>query len=209
MVEKAGVLGRRFQADEWNAPGLHPRRWLSQSSEMPMSTTTPPSQESIDAEPTAELRTRRACEGCMVVVPEGEGTGIFDVYSANDGKNETYTVDLKAETCECGDYKHRQPPGGCKHIRRVKLGLGLMPLPAVSVLTAGVGRTPPSRHHSLAPARGPRSRTGRARSRSRTGNGLLQPAGYTMARFRGRTLRHRCPVGDANAHLQTGERSRC
>lgn len=49
-----------------------------------MSPTTPTSQESIDAEPTAELRTRRAAEGCMIVVPEGDASGLFDVYSAND-----------------------------------------------------------------------------------------------------------------------------
>jgi hypothetical protein len=66
----------------------------------------------------------------MIVVPEGDASGLFDVYSANDDKNEIYTVDLNAETCECGDYEHRQPAGGCKHIRRVKLGLGIMPLPA-------------------------------------------------------------------------------
>jgi hypothetical protein len=66
----------------------------------------------------------------MVVVPEGDASGRFDVYSANNGHNEIYTVDLRAETCECADYEHRNPTGGCKHIRRVKLGLGIMPLPA-------------------------------------------------------------------------------
>jgi hypothetical protein len=65
----------------------------------------------------------------MIVVPEGDASGLFNVYSANDGHNEIYTVDLRAETCECGDYEHRKPAGGCKHVRRVKLGLGLMPIP--------------------------------------------------------------------------------
>ena len=65
----------------------------------------------------------------MVVVPEGDASGRFDVYSANDGHNEIYTVDLRTATCECGDYEHRNPAGGCKHIRRVKLGLGIIPLP--------------------------------------------------------------------------------
>lgn len=58
-----------------------------------------------------------------------DASGQFDVYSATDGKNEIYTVDLRAETCEFGDYEHRNPTGGCKLIRRVKLGLGIMPLP--------------------------------------------------------------------------------
>jgi hypothetical protein len=89
-----------------------------------MSTTKATTENGIDK------RTKRACEGCMVVVPEGDASGLSDVYSATDGKNEIYTVDLRAETCGCADYKHRQPAGGCKHIRRVKLGLGIMPLPA-------------------------------------------------------------------------------
>lgn len=90
-----------------------------------MATTQSSGQERIDVEP----RTRRAIEGCMVVVPESDASGIFDVYSATGGHNEIYTVDLRAETCECADYEHRQPAGGCKHIRRVKLGLGILPLP--------------------------------------------------------------------------------
>ena len=91
-----------------------------------MATTQSSGQERIDVEP----RTRRAIEGCMVVVPESDASGIFDVYSATGGHNEIYTVDLRAETCECSDYEHRNPEGGCKHIRRVKLGLGIMPLPS-------------------------------------------------------------------------------
>lgn len=75
-------------------------------------------------------RTRRAAEGCMVTVPHDGGSGRFEVYSATDGHNEIYTVDLRAETCDCADHKHRRPEDGCKHIRRVKLGLGLMAVPA-------------------------------------------------------------------------------
>ena len=65
----------------------------------------------------------------MIVVPEGNANGRFDVYSANNGVNKTYPVDLRAVTCECGDYEHRKPAGGYKHIRRVKLALELMPVP--------------------------------------------------------------------------------
>jgi hypothetical protein len=45
-----------------------------------MSTTTPTAEESIGAEPTVEPRTRRAAEGCMAVVPEGDASGRFDVF---------------------------------------------------------------------------------------------------------------------------------
>jgi hypothetical protein len=74
-----------------------------------------------------EKRTTRAVTGHMVVVPEGDATGRFEIYSATDGENNTYTVDLRAETCECGDYEHRQ--AHCKHQRRVKLALGIMDVP--------------------------------------------------------------------------------
>lgn len=86
-----------------------------------MATTQSSSKESIDN------RTRRACEGCMVVVPKGGGSGMFDVYSANDGHNKIYTVDLREERCICPDHHHREAE--CKHIRRVKLGLEIMPVP--------------------------------------------------------------------------------
>ncbi|MDL5363911.1 hypothetical protein [Halalkalicoccus sp. NIPERK01] len=66
----------------------------------------------------------------MIIVPDGDGTAMFDVYSATNGENTIYTVDLRAEVCTCADFRHREPKGGCKHIRRVKLALGLMPVPA-------------------------------------------------------------------------------
>lgn len=84
-------------------------------------------QETIDVD--VDPRTRRACEGCMIVVPRRNGSGQFDVYSANNGTNKTYAVDLRAETCSCPDFERREPAGGCKHVRRVKLGLGLMAVP--------------------------------------------------------------------------------
>lgn len=88
-----------------------------------MSTTKATTENGIDN------RTLKAATGCMIVVPEGDGSGQFEVYSANNGVNKTYTVDLRAETCECPDHEHRAPAGGCKHIRRAKLSLGIMPVP--------------------------------------------------------------------------------
>jgi hypothetical protein len=89
-----------------------------------MSTTTPTAENGIDT------RTRGACTGCMIVVPKGDATGLFEVYSANDGHNETYTVDLREGRCSCPDDTHRQPAGGCKHARRVRLALGIIHPPA-------------------------------------------------------------------------------
>jgi hypothetical protein len=56
-----------------------------------------------------------------------DGSGLFDVYSAKNGTNEIYTVDLRAEACECPDHEHRNAQ--CKHIRRVKLALGIEDVP--------------------------------------------------------------------------------
>jgi hypothetical protein len=66
-----------------------------------MEPTTPTAEESIDK------RTTRAATGCMVTVPHGGGSGLFDVYSATDGTNEIYTVDLREYRCTCGDDEHR------------------------------------------------------------------------------------------------------
>jgi hypothetical protein len=65
----------------------------------------------------------------MFVSPEGGCSGRFEVASANDDE-ETYHVDLRTKTCDCPDAEHRTPAGGCKHIRRVKLGLGLIDVPS-------------------------------------------------------------------------------
>ena len=31
---------------------------------------------------------------------------------------DTYTVDVETHSCTCPDAKHRDPDGGCKHVRR-------------------------------------------------------------------------------------------
>jgi hypothetical protein len=75
----------------------------------------------------------------MVIVPEGGGTGLFDVYSARDGHNEVYTVDLREERCTCPDHTHREVE--CKHIRRVKFALGIMHPPAGVAIDAVLARS--------------------------------------------------------------------
>jgi hypothetical protein len=96
-----------------------------------MATTTYSGKEpsGIDTKADIEPRTRRACEQRMQVVPEGDCSGRFEVYSANDDEA-TYVVDLRTKTCDCPDAEYHSPAGGCKHVRRVKLGLGLMDVPA-------------------------------------------------------------------------------
>ena len=50
--------------------------------------------------------------------------GLYEVHGENG--NGAYVVDLKGEepTCTCPDYRHREPEGGCKHIRRVRIEEG-------------------------------------------------------------------------------------
>lgn len=94
-----------------------------------MPTQTSGTENSIASE-QIPARTRRALEAAMVVVPEGNSTGRFEVYSAKAGSNSTYEVDLRERVCSCPDHEHREPAGGCKHARRVRLSLGLMDIPA-------------------------------------------------------------------------------
>ena len=88
-----------------------------------MSTQASSTENSIER---IEKRTRRACEEAMVVVPHGGESEMFDVYSETGSK---YTVDLRDGVCECGDFIHREPQGGCKHQRRVRIELGIDDVP--------------------------------------------------------------------------------
>lgn len=89
-----------------------------------MSTETSETEERIDP------RIRRACEESMTVVPHGEETGMFDVYSgAND---EPYVVDLAGEhdRCTCPDMDYNLEKGEqCKHVQRVRIEFDLMDVP--------------------------------------------------------------------------------
>lgn len=95
-----------------------------------MSTTTPTTEESngTPAALAVEKRTRRACVESMVVHPHGGGSSMFDVYNV---RGEMYTIDLRDGVCSCLDYVNREPSGGCKHIRRVRLEFTLPPFEVV------------------------------------------------------------------------------
>ncbi|MCU4744617.1 ArdC-like ssDNA-binding domain-containing protein [Natronoglomus mannanivorans] len=74
-----------------------------------------------------EPRTRRALTENMDVHFTRPGP-IYEVVSESEN---TYKVDVEAETCTCSDFEQRQPDGGCKHLRRVDLEIrtGLVPAP--------------------------------------------------------------------------------
>lgn len=79
----------------------------------------------------------------MTVVPNSDGTGMFDVYSGE--KPEPYVVDLVGEhdRCTCPDVQHNleaYKAERCKHSRRVRLEFGLAPFEDVPRVRSGHSR---------------------------------------------------------------------
>ena len=68
---------------------------------------------------------------CSLTVDEHvhpDGSGRFEVHSASGN---SYTVDLREDTCDCPDFVQHEPDGDCYHIRRVRMALGLTDVPEV------------------------------------------------------------------------------
>jgi hypothetical protein len=81
---------------------------------------------------SVESRTRRACVEPMVVVPEGDGTGLFEVWTGtcDEEDGQPYVVDLGGahDRCTCADVEYNLSDGErCKHSRRVRLEFALPP----------------------------------------------------------------------------------
>jgi hypothetical protein len=117
-----------------NARGVAaPRAGLSREIK-PMSIKSSRTENGIDAEP----RTRRACEEPMVVVPEGDGTGMFEVWTGTcDDEEQPYIVDLGGahDRCSCPDMEYNLEDGErCKHSRRCRLEFGLPPFGEVPAI---------------------------------------------------------------------------
>jgi hypothetical protein len=45
-----------------------------------------------------------------------------------------YRTDVQEGRCTCPDAKHRDPEGGCKHLRRARIALGRQPISADTLL---------------------------------------------------------------------------
>lgn len=87
--------------------------------------STDASQPTPDSYQSLTARTRRAINRSMTITACSPGA-----YLVESASGATYAVDLaphpdtnKAQTthCTCPDYTDREPAGGCKHLRRVKL----------------------------------------------------------------------------------------
>jgi hypothetical protein len=89
---------------------------------------------SMDELSGKKRRSMRARTQDMVVIPQvdadGECIGMYDVHSLESEKVHTVVLDLSQ--CSCEDMKYNHPKGGCKHIKRVAIGINETDLPAPS-----------------------------------------------------------------------------
>ena len=82
-----------------------------------------------DDDARAEIadRTIRALTESMSVLSL-DGTPIEDpdttIVSVTTESGSCYDVDVREGRCSCPDAKHRDPDGGCKHVRRARIAVG-------------------------------------------------------------------------------------
>jgi predicted nucleic acid-binding Zn finger protein len=63
----------------------------------------------------------RAISEEMTVIEIAEN--LYEVFGENG--NDGYVVDTaNSPSCTCPDFQHREPEGGCKHVRRVRIEQG-------------------------------------------------------------------------------------
>jgi len=86
-----------------------------------------PDADVASSDVAAARRAKRARAEAMTVSLRRAG-GIYDIQSE---PGNTYCVDIGAGACSCPDWREREPDGGCKHLRRVRLEIraGRVPTP--------------------------------------------------------------------------------
>jgi|GEM_PF-2505983 len=87
--------------------------------------------EAVAALAQLDGRDVRALTGTMTVLDErapapADADGLYHVTTASGS---SYVVDPALGACGCPDAEHRDPDGGCKHVRRVRFEIGTRPLP--------------------------------------------------------------------------------
>jgi predicted nucleic acid-binding Zn finger protein len=93
-------------------------------------------QNEFDAPDSIDPRTERALTEPLTVLDhdetpvESRETTVVTVTS-HSGK--TYDVDAASGACSCPDARHREPEGGCKHVRRARVALGREPVAARTI----------------------------------------------------------------------------
>jgi len=92
-------------------------------------------ESAITALAQMDSRDVDALTSTMDVNADDPGTADYEiaVYSSHmdDGTmvSERYVTNPDAGVCDCPDMLHRRPTGGCKHLRRVWVLRGELPLP--------------------------------------------------------------------------------
>ena len=80
-----------------------------------------------DAPDRIDRRTERALAEPLTVLDHDE-TPVDDadttIVTVTSASGSTYDVDVRAGACSCPDARHREPEGGCKHVRRARVALG-------------------------------------------------------------------------------------
>jgi hypothetical protein len=78
-------------------------------------------------------RTQRALTEYLTVLDDVDAAaGADDLYAVVSESGSQYLVDTRTDSCECPDAEHRDPEGGCKHVRRVAFATGERPIPAAA-----------------------------------------------------------------------------
>ncbi|WP_251342810.1 SWIM zinc finger family protein [Haloplanus halophilus] len=80
-----------------------------------------------------EQRTRRALKQYLTVLDDiDEAAGADDLYVIISESGSQYCVDARDGSCTCPDAEHRDPEGGCKHVRRVAFAIGAEAIPTAA-----------------------------------------------------------------------------
>lgn len=101
-----------------------------------MNSYTPAEVEGTDLEP----RDVRALTEYLTVLEDvGRAKGADGLYLVVSQSGSEYLVDARTGACECPDAEHRNPEGGCKHVRRVAYATGERPIPAIDGVDEQLG----------------------------------------------------------------------
>lgn len=82
--------------------------------------------DDVDGSTELDSRTERALTEPLSAVSV-DGTpleGDETIVSVVSHTGESYQVDVREGRCTCPDMRHREPEGGCKHVRRARVALG-------------------------------------------------------------------------------------
>jgi len=81
-------------------------------------------EELIDDRDVRALKERMS-----ILAGHGRAAGAPGLFYVVGEHGSSYLVDVRERSCECPDGRHRDPDGGCKHVRRVLFATGAREIP--------------------------------------------------------------------------------